>query len=241
MSIRYDYALTGAERRALVQAITSILGMPATYRGAPTFAYAIGPYDLDRHGVLYCPETTKPSETSCLIRRLEEQGFKATLLENNGAGTLAPLPENPQYPMGFTIEIPRTGFPEAAYGNLMKIIASKATLLKKALGTDDLTVTTNAETLCFPWFTLKGEDGETEAYSQFVAALCKMARERKRVTAKESDDGNDKFHMRLFLVQLGLNGPEYKTARKILLKNLTGNSSWKSGHAPERTAPDTKI
>lgn len=213
--------------------------MPATYRGAPTFAYAIGPYDLDRHGVLYCPETTKPSETNCLIRRLEEQGFKATLLENDGDA--APVPENPHYPMGFTIEIPRTGFSEEAYGNLIKIIASKATLLKKALETDDLTVTTDAEKLHFPWFTLKGEDGEAEAYTSLVNSLCKMARERKRVTAKESDDGNDKFHMRLFLVQLGLNGPEYKAARKILPKNLTGNSSWKSGHAPERTAPDTKI
>ena len=32
---------------------------------------------------------------------------------------------------------------------------------------------------------------------------------------------------------------EYKMARKILLGNLTGNSSWKSGHRPEQTETDT--
>ena len=42
--------------------------------------------------------------------------------------------------------------------------------------------------------------------------------------------------MRLFLVRLGFIGDEYKTARKILLRNLTGNSSWKAGQQPERLA-----
>ena len=46
--------------------------------------------------------------------------------------------------------------------------------------------------------------------------------------------------MRLFLVQLGFIGDEYKVARKILLKNLSGNSSWKAGHAPVRAASNTE-
>ena len=45
---------------------------------------------------------------------------------------------------------------------------------------------------------------------------------------------NEKLAMRLFLVRLGFIGDEYKNARKILLKNLTGNSSWKSGRPPVR-------
>lgn len=64
--------------------------------------------------------------------------------------------------------------------------------------------------------------------------VCQMAKSQKRVTAKERDSGNDKFTMRLFLIRLGFIGDEYKTARKILLRNLTGNSSWKTGHPPER-------
>lgn len=69
--------------------------------------------------------------------------------------------------------------------------------------------------------------------------MCDMAKKQKRVTAKEHGTRNDKFDMRLFLVRLGFIGEEYKAARKILLQNLTGNSSWKSGHAPERPALGT--
>ena len=67
--------------------------------------------------------------------------------------------------------------------------------------------------------------------------MCKMAKEQKRVVAKECATDNEKFAMRLFLIRLGFIGDEYKTARRILLRNLTGNSSWRSGHRPERAEP----
>ena len=138
-----------------------------------------------------------------------------------------------------TIEMPKTGFTDISLDNLQKIIASKAALLKKALGTDKLAVIDTGDTLKFPWFALHGLVGEADAYSRLVAAMCGMAKKQKRVTAKERDTGNDKFDMRLFLVRLGFIGVEYKAARRILLRSLTGNSSWKSGHAPERPAPGT--
>ena len=40
--------------------------------------------------------------------------------------------------------------------------------------------------------------------------------------------------MRVFLIRLGFIGPEYQTARNLLLRNLTGNSSWLEGPPPER-------
>lgn len=67
--------------------------------------------------------------------------------------------------------------------------------------------------------------------------MCKMAKEQNRVVAKECAADNEKFAMRLFLIRLGFIGDEYKTARRILLRNLTGNSSWRSGHRPEREEP----
>lgn len=45
--------------------------------------------------------------------------------------------------------------------------------------------------------------------------------------------------MRLFLIRLGFIGDEYKTARKILLRNLSGNASWKSGQKPEQSTEVT--
>lgn len=142
------------------------------------------------------------------------------------------LPED-DAPNKLTVEIPDTGFTPETRENLKKIIASKATLLKQALETDDLPITERDGKITFPWFTLHGLDGEVDAYNRLVAALCKMAKNQKRVTATEKPVENAKFNMRLFLVRLGFIGDEYKTARKILLRNLTGNSAWKSGHKPE--------
>ena len=135
------------------------------------------------------------------------------------------------------IKVPRDGFTPETEENLRRIIASKAPLLKKALETDSLEIVFTEDALCFQWFTLHGIDGESDAYNRLVTAMCKMAKEQKRVVAKECATDNEKFAMRLFLIRLGFIGDEYKTARRILLRNLTGNSSWRSGHRPERAEP----
>lgn len=41
------------------------------------------------------------------------------------------------------------------------------------------------------------------------------------------ETGNDKYAFRCFLLRLGFIGDEYKIARKVLLKNLTGNSAFR--------------
>ncbi|MDE7415069.1 MAG: hypothetical protein K2N44_01955 [Lachnospiraceae bacterium] len=225
MSIQYDYSRTGTERKALVQEISKILGESIIYRKAPTFIYDIGFCSVDKNGVLSCREDTDPEKIEQLVYRLKEQGYEPT---NDIAD-----------PNTLTIELPKDGLTVEAVTNLKKIIASKGIVLKKALETDNLNIIETDTSLKFPWFTLHGLDGEVKAYCQLVTALCKMAKEQKRVTAKEKDIQNDKFTLRLFLIRLGFIGDEYKTARKILLRNLTGNSSWKSGHRPEPPHPDT--
>lgn len=49
------------------------------------------------------------------------------------------------------------------------------------------------------------------------------------VTLKDKPVDNEKYAFRCFLLRLGFIGEEYKEARKILLKNLTGNGAWKNG------------
>lgn len=225
MSIQYNYNRTNAERKALVQAVSSILGEEAVYQKAPTFAYDIGFCSIDKNGVLSCKENTEPEKIEQLILSLKEQGYEPT-----GGGTDSNT---------LTITLPKDGLTDEMVENLRKIIASKSTILKKALETDSLEVIDTGTALKFPWFTLHGLDGESKAYMQLAVALCKMAKKQKRVTAKEKDTQNDKFTLRLFLIRLGFIGDEYKTARRILLRNLTGNSSWKSGHRPEPVSADT--
>lgn len=136
------------------------------------------------------------------------------------------------------IEIPKTTLSGQAFLNLQKIVGSKATLLKLALGTDTLDIQFTEGKIRFPWFTLRGIDGEVDAYARLISALVQMAIRQKRVTAKEQPIENAKFSMRLFLIRLGFIGDAYKTARKILTSSLTGNSSWKAGKPPVKPQAD---
>lgn len=179
----------------------------------------MGPYVIDKDGAVVLPIPIPP-EADVLQEKLRARGFTAA----------DPVNE----PEELTVGMPREGFSEEDYSKLQMIIRSKEKLLKKALGTDTLEIETSPDRLFFPWFTLHNLEGEADAYTRFVAALCRMAKTATRVTAREQDIENEKFTFRLFLVRLGFVGAEYKTARKILLRNLSGNSSWKSGHPPVR-------
>ncbi len=211
-----SYHLTGADRKALVQAISETLGEPAVYQGAPTFAYVISPYTVDKNGTLSCPDDATSEDVRRLVSQLRERGY---------------IPESDN---SFTVEMTRAGFTAVALDNLKKIVASKAELFKRAIGTDALEITAAEDTLRFPWFTLHGLEGEADAYTKLVAGICDMAKRQKRVVARERPITNDKFTMRVFLIRLGFIGPEYQTARTILLRNLTGNSSWLEGPPPAR-------
>lgn len=137
-------------------------------------------------------------------------------------------------PKKIVIELPGSYLDEAELGRVRAIVASKARVLKKALETDDLSIERKEDKVCFPWFTDHGIDGEMNAYMQLVSGIAKRAKMLTRVTATESPSDNDKFTMRLFLVSLNFKGPEYAFARKFLLRNLSGNSGWRTEEAKAR-------
>jgi len=127
-----------------------------------------------------------------------------------------------------SVELPLDGFSDEAFSNLQKLVTSKAGLIKKALGVTALPIEKTGDRIAFPWFhSVTPEENDT--YAKFIAALYAAAKEQKRVTAKEKPVDNEKFAFRVFLIRLGFVGEEYKSARKILLRNLTGNSAFKNG------------
>ena len=237
--MRINYNVTGADRKALVRAMVELLGEPPVYQGAPSFAYAVGSYIVDKDGVVSVPEDTAPEDLRKLVDALREKGFQPVepAEQPTAAADSNPAQADDEDLRFLIIKVPREGFTPETEENLRRIVASKAPLLKKALETDSLDLVFTDNAIRFQWFTLHGVDGEADAYNRLVTAMCKMAKEQKRVVAKECATDNEKFSMRLFLIRLGFIGDEYKTARRILLRNLTGNSSWRSGHRPERAEP----
>lgn len=243
--MRFEFNRTGAERKALVQAIGEILEVKPRYLGMPTAAYEVDYFTIDRNGGVEFDDRADSEEIENLMERLAEQGIIAAPAETAQEGGVveetaepenhAEAPETaPQETnVGLTVAMPRESFTDAALENLRKLVDAKGSLIKKALAAGSLPIETDGEKVSFPWFA-EGQDSESvKAYTHFISALCDMARNAKRVTAKEKPADNEKYAFRCFLLRLGFIGTEYKGERKILLKNLSGSSAFKNGERKE--------
>ena len=238
------FNVTGERRKEMVKVISGIVGMKAVYMRMPTCAYAISNFTVSKEGTLVWDERTDSGTVEKVLAGLAQAGFTAELEETAEAQAEpqdsaeetaeaqmepeAPT-EEPQEGIGLTVSLPRESFTDAALENLHRLVDAKAALIKKALAVESLPVEADAEKVSFPWFA-DGQDGDAaKAYTHFITALCDMARKQKRVTAKERSADNEKYAFRCFLLRLGFIGEEYKGERKVLLKNLSGNGSFKSG------------
>lgn len=213
------FTLESKQRPKLAQEIGNILGTVPHYERVPSCAYDIAGYRLDKEGVLHIPEGAEET-TKDLIRQLRERGFQddAEVTEE------VPVQEDK-----LTIGIPRESLTDTALENLQKIIANKQTLFQRAFRMDSTEIEITEEKINFTWFPYTTDSDEIAAYTQFISRLCDMARDAKRVSSKPTETDNDKYAFRCFLLRLGFIGKEYKTARKILLRNLTGNSASRYG------------
>lgn len=246
METRYN--VTGEKRKEMVEVISGVVGMRAVYMRMPTCAYAISNITVSRDGTLAWDERTDSRTIEKVKEALAAAGFTAeettetaqeagTEEESTDAENNADEPETaPQgADLGLTVAMPRESFTDAALENLRKLVDAKGSLIKKALAVDSLPIETDGEKVSFPWFA-EGQDSESvKAYTHFIAAICDMARNQKRITAKEKPADNEKYAFRCFLLRLGFIGAEYKGERKILLKNLSGSSAFKNGEPKSET------
>ena len=69
--IEAAYHVTGVRRKQLVVAVSEFTNIEPEYKAAPSFAYEIGDYMVDKEGTLTGPENP------ALIESLKEQGFIA--------------------------------------------------------------------------------------------------------------------------------------------------------------------
>ena len=125
------------------------------------------------------------------------------------------------------IEMPKEGFTEDALSNLRKMVDGRASLLKKSLGTDDLPIEVTEDRIRFPWFH-DTDPMKVQAYTRLVAAICKAAKEAKRVMAVDREVESEKYALRTWLLRLGFIGPDYKNDRAILMENLSGTAAFKN-------------
>ena len=263
---RMEYGIKGEERKRLVKAVAEYRETFSEYCGAPTFAYTVDEITIDRDGTLIFPSKPDEEELQGLTEFLGSKGYiirgrqtepeesgdaagpeetadtaeETAIAEAENSGTEEESPETAGSEEDIlTIEVPKDGFSETALENLRKMVAAKESLLKKSLGTDDLSIEVTEDRIRFPWF--HGTDSiSVSAYTKLVTALCKAAKEAKRVTATDREVESEKYAFRTWPLRLGFIGTEYKHDRAVLMKNLSGTAAFKNAEDAQAFADRQK-
>ena len=221
--------LATENRKAAATRLAAIIGGTSRYTKVPRCAYEVGPYFIEKDGTVTVPNDADLQP----LRTLAEEGllepFEAeTELQEQEADTAASEADSAASDAenGLTISLPMDGFTESAIDNLKKLVEAKASLIQKALNANRLVIETEDDKVSFPWWDEMPEHEEMQTYMSFIAALCKMAKEAKRVTAKEADVESEKYAFRCFLLRLGFIGSDSKAQRKILMQRLSGTAAF---------------
>lgn len=219
---------TKESRKAMVEAISKELEIKAKYLGVPSCAYQVGEYRIEKDGTLIFENENIEESSKIIDACVMATGITPSEWEKNTepeeAAEIAEPAESES--TGLTVSLP---LDKVMVGNLTRLLEVKGQLIKKALDISELPIEVGEDTISFPWFSKLPDADTARAYTNFIAALCKMSKEQKRITASEKEVENEKYAFRCFLLRLGFIGAEYKTDRKILLKNLSGSSAFKSG------------
>ena len=218
MEIRYN--VTGDRRKELVKVISGITGAKAVYKFMPTCNYEIDYFSVTKDGTLLFDDRADSEEVERVLEGIAAAGFACEAPEKT---TEEPEEAVQEEDVGLAVPLDKV-----QVGNMTKLLDAKGSLIKKALGIDDLRFELQEDRVTFPWFA-EPQPEEATAYTHFITALCRMSKDAKRITAKEKPVDNEKYAFRCFLLRLGFIGDAYKTDRKILLRNLSGSSAFKSG------------
>lgn len=235
----------------MVKVIGEHFGVKPKYLGVPSCNYQIETeaetFIIDRTGQITTLEG-KLVEFEALLNGEFEDGIQEPVAEGI---------------IGFEISVPMDGHTGVSLRNLVNMIYSKQTLIKKALGIEDDIVSEELikavnevkdttikvaiadkkdkgidfdfdnNRITFKCFGENGTPEKVKAYTQLVELLNQYAKTLKYASAKVKDTDNEKFTFRVWLIRLGMIGDEYKETRKLLLQNLTGNSAFRYGK-PEK-------
>ena len=232
MEIKFN--VTGTARKELVEVISQVVGCKKVYKGMPSTAYEVGNFIISKDGTVSYDEQTEGSIIQAILEKAADAGFIAETEEATAPAGEPDVATNAidadlvtaAKDTGLVISFPAD---KVNLENLQKLLKSKSELIKKALEVEDFPIEETDDKISFPWWPTMPDFDAITAYTSFLAALCKMSKEQKRITAKEKPVENEKYAFRCFLLRLGFIGDEYKQSRKILCRDLCGNSAYAGG------------
>lgn len=203
-------------RKHLAAIIAQTLDATVEYAGAPSFSYRIGEAVLDRDWCLHLPETTNPA---AVVEAATAAGFH---------------PEPTSEEVGLTLVFRTTEWTRGTGARLRALLAAKGPLIAKALNIPALPmeVDEGQGVVRFAWFTQVPDPDTVEAVTRLLEAMIDYAKNATRINPTVRQVVNEKYAMRCFLLRLGMIGNETKHTRRLLMRNLDGNSAWRTPPTP---------
>ena len=241
------------DRKALVKAIAEELGTESTYLRAPTYAYQIGDFTVDRDGNII------GEDFGALQDFLARNGYELPDQE-------APADSEAEPITSMDISIPARNAAVAQLKNLIFMLHSRQALINRMTDSDclnipdilidrlqestpepleDLTsllddsravaeltgfdLRDGKVSMTFPFDETQPERWTT--YANLLNRIFDAAMKATRVFPErvEPDDQNEKYLAHVWLQRLGYHGADFKAERKILLGHLKGYCAFGSG------------
>lgn len=246
---------TNAEnRKAVVKAVSEILGIPSKYLGVPSCNFQVGDCIIDRAGTV---ETEDEKTAGIVLAGLIERGYAD-----------APETEENKVMIGF----PAEGMTALNLKNLIFLMHSRQYLINQSIGeknfsipdglveeleengdvtiegledslktfadeTRGIAVSSEKITFRFP----HTEDAvKVKAWTDLASAMVRQVKEQKRIDPEERIEENEKYYMRIWLLRIGFGGRDMKESRNILMENLKGHSAFRTQADIDRAKVRTK-
>ena len=237
-----------ANRKDVVKAVSGILGQPSKYMGVPTCSYQIGNCTIDKSGAV---ETEDEKTAELVTAGLTEQGFigdpqpemnKTTVsiplkdMTAEGLKNLVFLTRSKQYLIGRAFAEDVFRVPTALVETLgsAEVSDTEAFLQTFQSHAEECRGISFQEGMVIFTLPAISDPDMIKAFTHLAAAMVQQAREQKRISPKETIEENEKYYMRIWLLRLGFGGKDGKEMRDLLLKNLKGNSAFRTEENKQR-------
>ena len=262
-------------RKEAAARLAEITGAESRYTKVPRCAYEVGSYTIEKDGSITVAEDADLAPLQALADEGLVEPFEAPATEPAAeeaeAETINLTVEVPmKHHNGATLRnlinliYTRAGLLNKALGTGFRVDEE----LIEALKDDACTLTTESLLQAIRDFEAehgKAIDGLTftpegitfaslpettdaeklRTFTILAGMMNKQALDQKRIQAKAVNEENEKYALRIWLTRLGMNGAEFKEARKVLMANLTGHcafrtpaeeAKWKARQAEKREA-----
>ena len=236
LAVKFKGLLT--DRQPLISALEQETETAAVYSGAPSFRYSIGDYTVLRDGSL---EVADGRMDRALLSRLAARGLIEDALDE---------------PAGIAFQM--DSFTGRTLVNIVNTLASRGKLINKAIGRPNAihmgaelvrelkaenpnTVPEFMDILhrCGGEKAIRGlrltggklvftgfpDDDACRALAEHIV---NAALSHRWIKAKETTGENEKYTFRVWLNALGMKGAQYATARAELLRNLSGDTAYRT-------------